>query len=499
MLTCAQLLYDDPLTPPTACMITEPSWGCFYGMSKSIYGPYETMGAVINTTMLAPAFRMNDTMELEPGTTVDDIFASRVQQRLRGSSGSSSSRRPPVHPAAGQTLGLHNCSTAAPALIEWEFLPTYSVGKPFQAKLKGSANPDLCISASSGGDAQPLKLEPCAASSPSQQINVATSVGGTGMDVSIAANCPCWNVQDNNARAKGNRGKENALVQCYSCVDGSNFNPNQRFDFSSSAATGQIKMWKGYAPGYCVGATLGSQPPSPPPPAPPSPPQPEPWFKHEDYADRHGSFLKHAGQWYYASNDRSHSIDKQVPAVYRDTVLCYIHFRSDGTMEPCVVNAAGVGTHDVRNGPVEAEEYGAVVGGSKLDLRPLTLVLPTDGFADGFAIKDLGDGSELSFPKVTGITPNAATTLRLLLAHADNDKPTGYTLRLTARSGSAAGRVLGSCVLPFTGSNANFQWVECATFTTSFGQLDLVFTFASDGGAMQQEHGGARLDKFELV
>ena len=72
-------------------MITEPSWGCFYGMSKSIYGPYETKGSVINTTMLAPAFRMNDTMELEPGTTVDDIFASRVQQRLRGSSVSSSS------------------------------------------------------------------------------------------------------------------------------------------------------------------------------------------------------------------------------------------------------------------------------------------------------------------------------------------------------------------------------------------------------------------------
>jgi hypothetical protein len=35
-------------------------------------------------------------------------------------------------------------------------------------------------------------------------------------------------------------------------------------------------------------------------------------------------------------------------------VLCYIHFRKNGTMEPCVVNAAGVNAHDART-PVEAE------------------------------------------------------------------------------------------------------------------------------------------------
>ena len=32
---------------------------------------------------------------------------------------------------------------------------------------------------------------------------------------------------------------------------------------------------------------------------------------------------------------------------FRDTTLCYIHFRANGTMEPCVINAAGVNAHDL--------------------------------------------------------------------------------------------------------------------------------------------------------
>ena len=34
-----------------------------------------------------------------------------------------------------------------------------------------------------------------------------------------------------------------------------------------------------------------------------------PWYTHEDYIDRHGSFWTANGQWYYACNDRSHSTD----------------------------------------------------------------------------------------------------------------------------------------------------------------------------------------------
>jgi hypothetical protein len=37
------------------------SWGCFYAMSKSVYGPYDTVGSVISTDLIAPAFRTNQT------------------------------------------------------------------------------------------------------------------------------------------------------------------------------------------------------------------------------------------------------------------------------------------------------------------------------------------------------------------------------------------------------------------------------------------------------
>lgn len=290
------------------------SWGCFYGMSKSIYGPYETQGAVINTTMIAPAFRMNDSSVLEPGITVDDMFASRVQQRLGGSSIAS---------------------------------PTSNAGSPPESK-----------------------------------------------------------------------------------------------------------------------------------------PYTKPWYAHEDYTDRHGSFLNHLGQWYYASNDRSHSLDKKNPGVFRDTVICYIHFRSDGTMEPCSIDHTGVGTHDVRNGFIEAEEYGAIVGGSKLDLRPLML---PDG-NDGFAI-NVGDGSEVRFPQIAGIAKNAATTLRLKIANE------GVAIRLTVAT--YTGNVLGSCMLPSTAGSNDFQWIECATFTASADKLDLVFAFASESDV--GNGGQIRLDKFELA
>ena len=38
------------------------SWGCFYATSKSVYGPFDTQGAVISTATIAPAFRMNNSI-----------------------------------------------------------------------------------------------------------------------------------------------------------------------------------------------------------------------------------------------------------------------------------------------------------------------------------------------------------------------------------------------------------------------------------------------------
>jgi arabinoxylan arabinofuranohydrolase len=45
------------------------------------------------------------------------------------------------------------------------------------------------------------------------------------------------------------------------------------------------------------------------------------WYAWEDLADRHGSFWTAGGQWFYASNDRSHSTDTAHRDVFRDTVV----------------------------------------------------------------------------------------------------------------------------------------------------------------------------------
>eukprot|EP00442_Polarella_glacialis_P056735 CAMPEP_0115149838 /NCGR_PEP_ID=MMETSP0227-20121206/64696_1 /TAXON_ID=89957 /ORGANISM="Polarella glacialis, Strain CCMP 1383" /LENGTH=148 /DNA_ID=CAMNT_0002560117 /DNA_START=65 /DNA_END=508 /DNA_ORIENTATION=- len=68
----------------------------------------------------------------------------------------------------------------------------------------------------------------------------------------------------------------------------------------------------------------------------------EPWYTRQDYADRHGSFLELHGQAYFFCNDYSHSD----ALGFRGTVAAYVHYRADGSIEPIVINAHGVGSHD---------------------------------------------------------------------------------------------------------------------------------------------------------
>ena len=66
---------------------------------------------------------------------------------------------------------------------------------------------------------------------------------------------------------------------------------------------------------------------------------------------------------YYVSNDRSHSKDTGHEGVFCDTVICYIHFRANNTMEACTINATGVGQYDALvDEPIEAENFFALHG-----------------------------------------------------------------------------------------------------------------------------------------
>lgn len=93
------------------------------------------------------------------------------------------------------------------------------------------------------------------------------------------------------------------------------------------------------------------------PQAPPPQYRPSDWLNY----DRHGSFFDLRGQSYFACNDQSGP--GQSP-LFRNSVLCYVHYRPDGTIAPLSLTTAGVGRHDAVKG-IAAIDYSGITGGRK--------------------------------------------------------------------------------------------------------------------------------------
>jgi hypothetical protein len=191
---------------------------------------------------------------------------------------------------------------------------------------------------------------------------------------------------------------------------------------------------------------------------------PKPWFLREDYADRHGSFLSHGGQWYFATNDRSHSGDASHEGSFRDTVLCYIHFRANGTMEPCAITAAGVNVHSLGGGtPVEAEEFFVLAAagqpadghddkGGKEDSGNRKVDLRAEGGGDGFAVA-LAEGGSVRDPHLTDLPPAATLLLRVA-----STRGAVVEVHANRTGGSDRGELVGRCAVgPTAGGLAVFE------------------------------------------
>lgn len=142
----------------------------------------------------------------------------------------------------------------------------------------------------------------------------------------------------------------------------------------------------------------------------------EPWYSREDYADRHGSFFTFGEQWYWATNDRSHS-NGVLPSAYRDTVVGYVHYNSDGTIAPVVINATGVGEYDGSPGAVvEAECFFQL-------LRAEGSAAQKQQFATaggGFVVSRLGSTPRttdvLVFPRIHGVNLTGSVVVRAVVA-----------------------------------------------------------------------------------
>ena len=198
-----------------------------------------------------------------------------------------------------------------------------------------------------------------------------------------------------------------------------------------------------------------------------------PWYSHEDYADRHGSFWHNAGgQWFYASNDRSHSTDVGHESVFRDTVVGYVHYFANGSIAPVPIDATGVGEYAAAH--IEAENFMRLSGGAR------KLHVPARG--DAFVV-EVHDAStaELAYPHVAGM--GAAAALELVAANGGSAAVT-----VTARRGTAAGAVLATCVVAPTGGA--YARTACALDTAAVGSdaldVDVVLTFSAPRGALLQ-------------
>lgn len=203
-----------------------------------------------------------------------------------------------------------------------------------------------------------------------------------------------------------------------------------------------------------------------------------PWYSHEDYADRHGSFWhNNAGQWFYASNDRSHSTDRQ-RSYFRDTVVGYVHYASNFSILPVAIDETGVGEY--RASHIEAENFMRLSG----DARKVHL--PARGDAVVVAVHSAA-ATALSYPHVVG----AGTVLSCVAANAG-----AAPVTVTARRGTAAGAAFARCIIAPSGSAFVRTSCPAALRHSDALALDVVLTFEGEAGEGQLQ---LQLDSWALA
>lgn len=121
------------------------------------------------------------------------------------------------------------------------------------------------------------------------------------------------------------------------------------------------------------------------------------WCQDEDYNDRHGSFFSMNGQDFWSSNDRSHSGDVYNTNAFRDTILTYVHYFDNNTIDAVYINSDGVGEYKGSQ-RIEAENY----------MRS-TLRIPKGHTESGDVFFARGEaGEEVNYPNIRRVKHNAS-------------------------------------------------------------------------------------------
>lgn len=154
-------------------------------------------------------------------------------------------------------------------------------------------------------------------------------------------------------------------------------------------------------------------------------------------------------------------------------------------MEPCVINAMGVGEHAASW--IEAEEFSSLSGpGGKVDLL-------AHGGGIGFAVS-FHLGTKVGYTAVRDWPKSPTLVLRVARGEAVGDA----AISISARNQTDS---VGTCAVSFTGSWSTFTTVRCplTAFNVGYSTVELLLTATSSSGATTPHSEIVRIDSFGVV
>jgi hypothetical protein len=135
--------------------------------------------------------------------------------------------------------------------------------------------------------------------------------------------------------------------------------------------------------------------------------------------------------------------------------------------------ANGVGSYSANWDTIQAEWF----------FKKSEMALKKEGPAGGFEIQNLINNSYVDFPNIKDLKANATINF--------NVSSISKNVRIEIREDSSTGTLLGTCVLPNTGSFANYKTVACNLKNTA-EITNLFFVFKGEKGEL------ARFDWFNF-
>jgi hypothetical protein len=161
----------------------------------------------------------------------------------------------------------------------------------------------------------------------------------------------------------------------------------------------------------------------------------------------HSSFSDYNGQSYLSWEN---TCDPFGNRMYRQVMMAYLHYNNNGDM---VIDenftkqgkhyATGVGNYSANWDTLQAEWF----------FKKSAITTKKECPTGGFEIQNLNNNSYLNFPNVKDLQVNATINFRVS-AETKN-------VKIEVRADSPTGTLLGTCVVPKTGSFTNYQIASC--------------------------------------